>query len=346
MTKRFEGRDEVILDRDIPIIDAHIHLFDHPALRYMFDEYLDDTRAGHRIVASVYVETRAFIRRDGPEMLRPLGEIEFANGVAAMSASGHYGPLRACAAIVGYADLRFGAAIDEMFAQGHALAPGRFRGIRQSVMEHPSDEPFKYFFSGRPPVGTYQHPKFREGFARLAPNGLTFDATGFHLQIPEVASLADAFPDTTIILNHMTVAMGLAMDQQQRVELFRDWRAALIEAAKRPNILCKIGGMGMPFWGFGFDAQEGVVGYRDLAEVWRPFVETAIEQFGPNRCIMESNYPPDARSCGYVPLWNALKHIVAGCTKQEKADLFYGTAARTYRIDLAELDMSDNPLEP
>lgn len=344
MTKRLEGRDETIIDAGIPIIDAHFHLFDHPELRYMFDEYLEDTRAGHRIVASVYVETRAFSRPDGPEVLRPLGEIEFANGIAAISASGHYGPMRACAAIVGHADLRFGAAVEELFQRAQEVAPGRFRGIRQSVMEHPSDAPFRYFFSGRPPVGTYQHPKFREGFATLAPNNLTFDATGFHLQIPDIVALADAFPDTTIILNHMTVAMGLDMDAEQRAALFSHWRAALADAASRPNILCKIGGLGMPFWGLGLDGWSGPVHSSDLVPIWRPFVESAIELFGADRCMMESNYPPDARSCGFVPLWNAMKLIVADCSATEKADLFYATAARTYRIDLAQLDMSDNPL--
>ena len=343
MTKRLQGRDEAILDPDIPIIDAHFHLFDHPQLRYMFDEYLEECRAGHRIVASVYVETPAFSRNSGPEMLRPLGEMEFANGVGAMSDSGHYGPLRVCAAIVGHADLRFGAQIDELFAQAHAIAPGRFRGVRQSVMEHPSDAPWKYFFSGRPPAGIYHHPRFREGFARLAPNGLTFDATGFHLQVPDILALADAFPETTIILNHMTVAMGLEMNPQQQAALFQEWRAGLHQAAKRPNILCKVGGLGMPFWGLGLETRSEPAGYMDIARIWRPFVETAIEAFGASRCMMESNYPPDSRSCGFVTLWNALKAIVASCSHQEKADLFHATAARTYRIDLSGLDMGNYP---
>ena len=95
------GRDETIIEPEIPIIDAHHHLFVRPGLRYMIDDYLADARAGHRIVASVYVETLAFARPDGPEVLRPLGEIEFANGVGAMCASGVLGDCRACAAIVG-----------------------------------------------------------------------------------------------------------------------------------------------------------------------------------------------------------------------------------------------------
>lgn len=336
MSKRLEGRDEPILDPDIPIIDAHHHLFDKPALRYMLDDFLEDARAGHRIVASVYVETGSFHRADGPALLRPLGEVEFANGVGAMCDSGHYGDIRACAAIVGFADLRLGDQVGWLLDRAQATAPDRFRGVRQITMEHPSDAPFRFFFTGRPPAGVFQHPEFRKGFRQLAQRGLTYDATGFHLQLPDIAALADAFPDTSIIINHMTVAMGLEMGSGERAELFRQWREALRETARRPNIVCKVGGLGMPIWGFGLQERGDAISYRDLAETWRPFVETAIELFGTRRAMMESNYPPDSRSCGYVPLWNALKHIVSGATPAEKADLFHRTAARVYRIALDE----------
>jgi L-fuconolactonase len=334
MSKRHRSRNETILDPDIPIIDAHHHLFDKPALRYMVDDYLEDARAGHRIVASVYVEASAFYRADGPEVIRPLGEIEFANGVGAMFASGHYGDVRLCAAIVGYADLRLGDRIGELLDRAQAAAPERFRGVRQIAMDHPSDAPYRYFFTGRPPAGIYDHPEFRSGFRELAKRKLSFDATGFHLQLPDISALADAFPESSIIINHMTVAMGLDMDVAQRHELFLDWRAKLSEIARRQNVACKIGGLGMPIWGFGFEEREDNVGYRELADCWRPFVESAIELFGSNRCMMESNFPPDGRSCGFSPLWNALKHIVAGASDAEKSDLFHATAAHVYRMEL------------
>jgi predicted TIM-barrel fold metal-dependent hydrolase len=288
------------------------------------------------------VEASAFHRADGPEVLRPLGEIEFANGVGAACASGRYGDVRVCAAIVGYADLRQGDQIGWLFDRAMAAAPDRFRGIRQITMEHPSDAPFQYFFTGRPPEAVFQHPEFRKGFRQLANRGLTYDATGFHLQLPDIASLADAFPDTPIIINHMTVAMGLEMDGTQRQELFKDWRDGLRETAQRPNVFCKIGGLGMPIWGFGFNERSDAVGYLELAETWRPFVETAIGIFGPERCMLESNFPPDGQSCGYVPTWNALKHIVFGFSKAEKADLFHRTAARVYRMDLPESLFADS----
>jgi L-fuconolactonase len=226
-----------------------------------------------------------------------------------------------------------------------ASAPERYRGVRQIIMEHPSDAPYRFFYTGRPPSGIYHHPNFRDGYRELAKRGLSFEATGFHVQLPEIIKLADAFPDTVLVLNHMTVAMGLDMNQEQKAELFLEWSEGLRALAQRPNAVCKVGGLGMPTWGFGFEERTDHIGYLELAETWRPFVETAIEIFGPDRCMLESNFPPDARSCGYVPLWNALKHIVSDYSAAEKADLFYKTAARTYRIDLSNLNMINNPLD-
>ena len=186
----------------------------------------------------------------------------------------------------------------------------------------------------RPPQGVLQSPGFRTGFAHLARRGLSFDAAVFHQQMPDIATLADAFPDTTIILNHSGLAMAMEMSDAERARVFREWRDGLRELARRPNVLCKVGGFGMPFWGFGFERRTDPVGSLELAEAWRPFVEQSIAAFGAERCMLESNYPPDGRSCGYVPLWNAFKQLLRGASAHEKAALFHGTAARVYRIDL------------
>jgi len=327
------GRDEPIIDPDLPIVDAHHHLFDRPGLRYLFKEYLADVRAGHRIVASVYVETQAFAYPDGPELLRPLGEIEFANRVGAMAASGEFGDCRVCAAIVGYADLRFGEAVGELLDRAIEIAPERFRGIRQIANHHPDEKPYRYM-SVRPPRGLLGDSRFRAGFRQLADRGLVFDAAAFHHQLGEVADLADAFLDTTIVLNHCGQAISMEASEQERRDVFREWRGRLFETARRPNIVCKVGGLGLPFWGFDFMHRQDPIGYDELAATWTPYVETAIEAFGADRCMMESDYPPDSRSCGFVPLWNALKHIVRLASPAEKLALFHDTAARVYRIGL------------
>ena len=327
------ARDEPILEPDLPIIDSAHHLFDRPALRYMLEDYLADVRAGHRIVASIYVETLAFTRPDGPELLRPLGEVEFANGIGAMSDSGIYGDVRICAGIVGHADLRFGAQVGELLDQAIARAPNRFRGVRQITIEDESDAPFRYV-TNRPAKGIMKHPEFRAGFREVAARQLVFDAAVFHHQLGEVAALADAFPDTNIVVNHIGQGMSMDMDAEGRAEVLAKLRVALKDLGRRPNVSCKIGGLGLPFWGFGFEKRTDPVGYLELAQVWRPYVEAAIDAFGPERCMMESNYPPDGRSAGFVPLWNALKHIVRGGSAGEKAALFHDTAARIYRLSL------------
>ena len=325
------GRDEVILEPELPIIDAHHHLFTRPGLRYLLDEYLADARSGHRIVATVYMEIHSFARRDGPELLRPLGEIEFANGLGAMCASGNYGDIRACAGIISHADLRAGDAIAELLDRALETAPLRFRGVRQVACDDPS-EGFYQWITNPPPRGLYGHPGFRPAMRQLVQRGLTFDAALFHHQIPDVIELADAVPDATIVLNHCGHVMAMGLSEANRAEVFRSYRDLMFELARRPNVYCKVGGMGLPFWGFDFLTRQDPVGYQELATAWRPYVETSIEAFGPARCMMESNFPQDGRSAGFVPLWNALKHIVRGASSDDKAALFHGTAAKVYRV--------------
>jgi predicted TIM-barrel fold metal-dependent hydrolase len=329
--KRPEGRDEEILEPDLPIIDSHHHLRDRRDSHYLFEDYLSDVRAGHDIRASVYVESLAMARPDGPEVLRPLGEIEFANGMGAMGASGTYGSCRVASAIVGYADLRQGDAVAELLDRSLATAPDRYRGIRQVTLEHTHPAVWRYV-PHPPPEGIMRHPGFRPALKHLAARDLSFDAALFHHQLPELTEVAADFPGLTVVLNHLGQVAGLALAEHDIPEAFVEWRQNMTALAANPNVVCKIGGLGQPFFGFGFETRAEPTSYRELAEAWRPWVEAAIEIFGAERCMMESNFPADARSCGFVPLWNALKHIVGGASDSEKAALFHGTAARVYRI--------------
>jgi L-fuconolactonase len=324
---------EAILDPGLVIIDSNHHLFDRPGRPYMVSDYLKDVGAGHKVVASVYVETRWLARPDGPESLRPIGEIEFANGVAAACASGHNGSCRVAAAIVGYADVGAGGSVAETLDRAMAAAPERFRGVRQIALAHPDSRVLRFLMHS-PHPDLLKSPGFRAGLRELARRGLSFDATVFHHQLPELGAIAAAQPDATIILDHLGLAMAMDMDETGRLQVFQEWRKAMFDLARRPNVVCKIGGLGTAYWGFGFDTRPRPAGYLELAEAWRPYVETAIEAFGVERCMMESNFPADGRSCGYVPLWNALKYLTRHCSVGEKASLFHGSAARVYRIDM------------
>lgn len=335
--RRNEGRDEPILDPGLPIIDAHHHLIVRPNVTYLPAEFLADAQGGHNIVASVYVETREFERKDGPEILRPVGEIEFANGAGAMTATGVFGKCHVAAGIIGFADMRLGAAIAPLLDRYLEIAPERFRGVRQILLEFAPDREFPTVIGARPPEGIMESDGFRPALKELEKRGLPFDVAIFHYQLPKLAKLADEMADMTFVLNHAGIAAGFQLPAEERAVVFREWQTNLREVARRPNVMCKIGGLGMPHWGFGFEDHAGPVGYPDLAEVWAPYVETAIAAFGPERCMMESNFPPDGRSSGYIPLWNAMKHITRDAGTDEKAALFHGTAKRVYRLEVPGL---------
>ncbi|MEC8075994.1 MAG: amidohydrolase, partial [Pseudomonadota bacterium] len=122
---------EPIVDADRPICDPHHHLWDHERNPYLLPELLADMGEGHNIVSTVFMECGAMYRADGPTAEEPLGETEFVNSVAAMSASGQYGPCQVCAGIVGFADLSLGADVGAILDAHMTLSP-RFRGIRHA----------------------------------------------------------------------------------------------------------------------------------------------------------------------------------------------------------------------
>lgn len=331
--RRLDGRDEKILYPDLPVIDAQFHLFIRPTIRYMFDDYLEDVTAGHNIVSSVYVETTAFSRQEGPEIERSLGELEFANGIGAMGASGTFGPCRVAERIVAHAEISAGDQIGAVLDQALSLAPVRLTGVRQVLIYHDREAAYRGV-PYRPAKGLMGSTSFREGFRHVAARDLSFDVAIWNPQLPELADLARAFPDTIFVLNHMGTPVAADLAHEGRMEVFSEWRAALCEVARLPNVMCKVSGLGMPVWGFGLEGNEGPNTSETLARYWRPYIETAIECFGFDRCMAGSNYPPDSRSAGFVPLWNALKLCTASCSDDERATLFSGTAARVYRIPI------------
>lgn len=323
---------EDVLEPDLPICDPHHHLWDFPNGRYLLPELLDDIGQGHRVESTVFVECGAFYSAVKREPFRFVGETEFVAGVAAMADSGRYGPVRACAGIVGRADLARGASVTEVLAEHVRAGGGRFRGIRHAGAWDPS--PDIRVSHTEPPPGLYGLPVFREGFAKLAEHGLSFEAWQYHTQIADVAALADAFPETPIMLDHVGGPLGIGPYAGRQDEVFSAWAAEIGELARRPNVWVKLGGLGMATLGFGFQKREVLPSSAELADAWRPYVETCLEAFGTGRGMFESNFPVDSVSCSYGVLWNALKRIAAGCSADEKALLFRDNAVRFYRLDL------------
>jgi len=327
-----DRRKEPILEPELPIVDPHHHLWDRPGWRYLLDELVADTSSGHNILVTVYVQARAMYRATGPAEMRPVGETEFVNGAAAMSASGIYGKTRHCAGIVGHADLTLGARVEPVL-EAHIRAGGdRFRGIRHSTAWDEDAAIRNPAYS--PPPGQMGMKDFREGFAVLSRMGLSFDAWLYHTQIDEVADLARAFPDTRIVLNHVGGPLRIRAYASRREEVFARWKASIEALARCPNVHVKLGGLGMRIGGFGFHEQPEPPSSEALAAAWRPFIDTCIGAFGASRCMFESNFPVDKGSYSYPVFWNACKLLAKDASPAEKADLFAGTAARFYRLDL------------
>ena len=324
--------NEEILEPDLPIVDPHHHLWDMRGKRYLLEDLLEDLNSGHNIVATVFLECASMFRKDGPEHMKPIGETEFVNGIAAMSASGKYGNTKICAGIVGFADLTMGAAVEEVLAAQVAAGNGRFRGTRYGAGYDPSPDINNSHTN--PPAQIYLDPKFREGFAKLADFDLSFEAWLYHTQIGDVSSLADAFPDQRIVLNHFAGPMGIGPYAGKRDEILPQWKEDIRELAKRPNVHAKLGGLGMVLNGYKFEDRPTPPGSEELATLWRPYFETCIEAFGPDRCMFESNFPVDKVTSSYAVYWNLFKRIASGASADEKKAMFHDTAARFYKLDL------------
>ncbi len=302
--------------------------------RYLLDELLADLKSGHNVIGTVYMECGAMYRADGPEPQRCVGETEFVNGIAAMTASGLYGDVRACAGIVGHTDFRQDPDVVEDVLRSHiAAAHGRFRGIRQSC-SWDADPGVLGPLHGRVPEGLYRDPKFREGFKVLHKLGLSFDAWLLEPQLPDLIDLARAFPDTTIVCDHVGTPLGIAAYAGKRDERFGVWRNNLRELAKCQNVVVKLGGLPMPFAGWRKRMAEPLLASEMLAAQWKPYIRTCIGFFGPSRCMFESNFPVDRFGADYVALWNAFKRLAGNYSASEKTALFSGTAARVYRLNL------------
>jgi predicted TIM-barrel fold metal-dependent hydrolase len=323
---------EEVIDPARPIVDPHHHLWDRGGQRYLIEEMVADIGSGHNIVATVYVEARSMYRAGGPEALRPVGEVEFVNGVAAMSASGGYGSAAICAGIVGHANLLLGDGARAVLEAEIAAGQGRFRGIRHSSAWD-ADPDVGHMYTTRP-KGLLLDTTFRKGFACLAPLNLSFDAWLFHPQIGDLVDLARAFPDTTIVLDHCGGPVGLGRFAGRREETFAVWKASIQDIAKCPNVVVKLGGLAMRLLGFDFHERPKPPSSEQAAAAWRPYIETCIEAFGPTRCMFESNFPPDKGQCSYQVIFNAFKRLSSQYSEAEKTALFSKTAMEVYRLKL------------
>jgi predicted TIM-barrel fold metal-dependent hydrolase len=328
---------ETTLEPELPICDPHHHFWDRrparlPYQRYLLDELLADTGSGHQVRSTVFIETRAMYRREGPEEMRPVGEVEFVQGLAAASASGIYGTTRAAAAIVGHADLNQGDGVKPVLEALRAASPNRFRGVRHTVTWDPHPEIQNT--AAHDTAGQLARANFRAGAKALANMGLSYDAWLYFPQLPELAEFARAVPDLTIILNHIGGLLRVGPYAGRDDEVLATWRAGIAAVAECPNVNVKLGGIGQPRTGYDWYARTIPIGSEELAEAMAPYMNYCIDQFGPERCMFESNFPPDKVGYSYNVLFNAFKRLSQGYSASERAAMFHDTATGVYRIGL------------
>ena len=324
---------EPTLEPDLPICDAHHHFWDFrmervPYQRYLLHELAADVNSGHNVRSTVFLEARAMYRPDGPEELRPVGEVEFVQGLAAASASGLYGPTRAAAAIVGHANLNLGDDVARALDALQAASPNRFRGIRHNTGWDPHPE-----VESRSVPGQLASADFRAGAQVLAQRGLAYDNVVYFPQLGELADFANAVPNLTIVSNHIGGLMRVGPYANRDDEVMPAWREGIAKLAQCPNVVMKLGGVGQPRYGFDWHTRDKPIGSEELAEAMGPLMHYCIEQFGPQRCLFESNFPPDKVSYSYHVMYNAFKRMTAGYSASERAAMFHDNAVRVYRIE-------------
>ena len=320
---------EDIIEPDRPIVDPHHHLWEAASRwgRYVLEDLWADTESGHNIEKTVFIDCRSGYRTDGPEHLRPVGETEFVAGVAAESAKRD--GAATIAAIVSHADMGLGEAVEEVLAAHEAAGQGLFRGIRHAG---PFDDTGTLTNRGRGLPCPYGDEAFRAGVRTLGKLGYTYDTWHFYHQNRDYAALARAVPETTMILDHFGTPLGVGAYAGRQEEIFAQWKEDIAAIAACPNVVAKLGGLAMPDNGFGWDTRDTPPTSEEFAQAQRRYYLHTIECFGPERCMFESNFPVDKLSLSYPVLWNGLKRIAADFSEDEKHAMFYGTAARVYRL--------------
>ncbi len=320
---------EEIIDPDRRIIDPHHHLWSEPLMfgRYELEDLWADTGSGHNIEKTVFIDCHANYRVDGPGRMKPIGETEY---VAKVAAASRDNPEQATiAAIVSHANLLLGDEVEEILHAHEDAGQGLFRGIRHAG---PYDDTGALANAGGGRPCPYEEVQFQQGLRRLAAMGYSYDTWHFHMQNAAFLALAQAVPEATMVLDHFGTPLGVGPYADRREEIFAQWCEDIAAIAQCPNVYAKLGGLAMIDNGFGWHAQSRPPTSDEFVAAQRRYYEHAIECFGPQRCMFESNFPVDRLSIAYPVLWNGLKKIAAQYSESEQDAMFYGTAAQVYKV--------------
>ena len=317
---------EEIVEPDIRIIDPHHHLWDFPTSTYLVKELQADTSSGHKVEKTIYMECGVGYYEEGPEHLRSVGETESVSSHAEESKVTGGSPI---AGIVSRADLRTGDLLDEVLDAHLEVSNGLFRGIRHAGAS--AEYPDELLIPGAAPRDLFQDENFINGVKLLGRRGFTYDTWHYHYQNKDFIDLVSKVSDTQIILDHFGTPLGVGPYASQKEEIYQEWKKDMKELSMLDNVVMKIGGLAMPDNGFGWDKRSKPATSDEFVEAQRRYYLHVIDCFGPERCMMESNFPVDRRSISYHVLYNGLKKIVSDFSEDEKDQMFYRTAETIYK---------------
>ncbi|MBO0822591.1 MAG: amidohydrolase family protein [Actinobacteria bacterium] len=312
---------ETAIGPDIPIVEAHHHMKPDGSGGYTRADLKRDISQGHNIVKTVFIDCNSAYRTSGPEQLRPVGETEWA-----VSQQGQDG---ICAGIVGHANMYLGAGIGEVLDAHMEAGGSSFKGVRHNVAwdKHPDTN---NALRGAPEFALLD-PAFTAAGAELAKRGLVFETWLYFNQLSDMKKMAAALPDLKIILNHLGGPACNGPYAADRPGMLAEWRANMADLAEAPNVFLKVGGIGYK----SFVEQSVLDGPRSsefLAEYWKPEILFAIETFGPERSMLETNYPEDRHLTDFVVLWNTYKRITADLSDDERSWVYEKAAMTIYGL--------------
>lgn len=307
-----EPRPEAVLEHDLPICDAHHHVWEYPGNVYLGKDLVENFD-GHNIVETVVVEAWARNIRDRGKLKEPAEETALA------VAESHANPGRTTIAsgIIGYADLMAGKSVERVIESHIIAGQGRFRGIRPALGSVLTDR------------------EFLDGCSIVNRHNLVMDVAVHSQHLPELLGLAAKVPETPIIINHLGLLPMRHSNQNRPGETggydIESWKEAIAKVAGCETLYMKLGGLGMDLASAGWKKPTHPDS-AELAQIMKPWYLYCIEKFGPDRCMLESNFPVDQKAFSYNVHWNAAKRLTKDLSPAERNSLFYATAARAYRL--------------
>ena len=323
-------RKEEIIWPELPIVDPHHHLWKRQNNSYQMTELISDICSGHNVKKTVYVECGAFYRDSGPNYLRSLGEVEYVQSIINTQEDDDVaGSRRFCiSGIVSKIDLRL-PNLNAIVREHVAKSGGNLKGVRHSAAFAKDSCP--YSIPGHGPSGLYLDANYQSGARKLGELNLALDCWHYFSQSAEFIKFLNEVPNTKIVLNHLGMPVGIG-SSRYKGRLFEDWKLVIEKISRFSNVFVKLGGVAMVDMGWGFHNRAEPIGSEEYAELIKPLMIHAIDTFGPDRCMFESNFPVDRVSLGYNVLWNAFKIICSDLEESAITTLFSGTAKSVYQL--------------